>query len=270
MMPRYLSLLLFIVIFSGISNTTAQESTQEKEQDYITVTTLQAADHVDFEAWKAVEEEFFNKVTSKIDLIKSHEFLVSYFSPLLSEIKVINMIGNWQDIALINEKRLELIESAWPDEEERNAFFELQNSFYKTRHSDEIYLASEFMKKLDREEGQNVPFVFMVRKNILSDYEDENSFENYQRYVQEVLYKNSKVLAYYPFRHFWGADSREFIELFVFDTFSDVELAKYETNALMNQLIEDEEGRKDFMASIYSAIESQKTSFYKNVPSLSK
>lgn len=270
MTPRFIPILLFILFLSDIPTATAQANDEKNEPGFVTVTTLHAADHIDFESWKAVEEEYFNKVTSKIDLIESHEFLVSYFSPGLSEIKVINVIGDWQDIATINEKRLELIEKAWPDEEERDAFFELQNSFYKTRHSDEIYLATEFTKKLVREEGQNVPFVFMFKTNILSDFEDENSYENYQRYVQEVLYNNSKILGYYPFKHFWGADSREFIEIIVMDTFSDVEHARYESNALINQLVENEEERKDFMSSVFSAIESQKTTFYKNVPSLSK
>ena len=84
------------------------------------------------------------------------------------------------------------------------AFFEKQNSFYQSKHSDEIFLTSEFSKDLIREAGQNRPYVFMIRNNILSDTEDEDSYENYKKYFEEVVLKNNKVQGYYPFSHFWG------------------------------------------------------------------
>jgi len=266
---RLLSVLFCFVICLD-SYVVSAQSEDDKNLNYITVTTLQGVDGFDFEAWKEVEEEYFEKVTSKIDLIKSHEFLFSYFSPRAGEIKVINVIGDWQDIVRINDLRSELIEEAWPDIDERNAFFEKQNSFYKSKHSDEIYLNSEFKKDLVKEPGQNMPFVYMFKTNILSDSGDENSYDNYRKYVRDVLNENSKILAYYPFNHFWGSDSRQFVEVFVYDTFSDIELSKFEGNALLAQLIPDEQERKDFFTSLYSAIDSQETSFYTNVPTLSK
>jgi len=266
---RYVSLLFLFVLSVNCAPVQAQVEDSDEPQ-YVTITTLYGVHNFDFQAWKAVEEEYYDKVTSKIDLIKSHEVLVSYFSPLNSEIKVINVIDNWTDIAEINEMRSELIEEGWPDLEERNRFFEKQNSFYKSKHSDEIYLTTHFRKDLVREPGQNVPFVFMVRTNILSDSEDEHSYENYKQYVKQVLFENSKILAYYPFNHFWGADSREFVEIFVVDSFSDVELSGYENHALMTQMIPDEQERTEFLRSMNSAVESQNTAFFKNVPSLSK
>ena len=236
------------------------------EQSYVTITTLHGVDGFDFEAWKEVEEEYFNKVTSKIDLIRSHEVLMSYFAPQFGEIKVINVIGSWEDIMTINEMRMSLIEEAWPDEEERKAFFEKQNSFYKSKHEDEIYLTSESTKDLIREPGQNMPFTFMIKTNILSDTEDEDSYANYKKYFEEVVLKNSKVQGYYPFSHFWGDDSREFVELFVFDTFSDVEDSQYESNALLSKIVPEEEDRRNFLSSLFSAIESQETLFYRNIP----
>ena len=247
-----------------------QEITEEEQPAYVTVTTLYGVDGFDFEAWKEVEEEYFNKVTSKIDLIRSHEVLMSYFAPQFSEIKVINVIRSWDDIMTINELRMELIEEAWPDEEERIAFFEKQNSFYKSKHSDEIFLTSEYSKDLIREPGQNRPFTFTIKTNILSDNEDEDSYKNYKKYIENVIYKNSKILAYYPFRHFWGDDSREFVEMLVSDSFSDVEMAQYESNALISKIVPDEEDRKQFLSSLYSAIDRQETKFYRNIPSLSK
>ncbi|MEL4456027.1 hypothetical protein [Lutimonas vermicola] len=269
MKPLSLSLVILFVAVLNLSPISGQEII-DGEQAYVTITTLHGVEGFDFEAWKEVEEEYFNKVTSKIDLIRSHEVLMSYFLPEFGEIKVINVIGSWEDIMTINEMRMALIEEAWPDEEERNAFFEKQNSFYKSKHEDEIYLTSESTKDLIREPGQNLPFTFMIKTNILSDTEDEYSYDNYKNYVEEVLYKNSKILGYYPFKHFWGADSREFVEMFIFDSLSDVELSQYESNALIAKIIPNEEGRMQFLTSLYSAIESQESKFYRNIPSLSK
>ena len=195
---------------------------------------------------------------------------MSYFAPQFGEIKVINVINSWEDIMTVNEIRASLIEEAWPDEEERKAFFERQNSFYKSKHSDEIFLTSDYSKDLVKEPGQNRPFVFMMKNNILADTEDENSYENYGKYVENVIYKNSKILAYYPFSHFWGDDSREFVELFIMDSFSDVEMSQYESNALLSKIVPGEDERSEFISSLFSAIESQETSFYRNIPSLSK
>lgn len=266
-LPFY-SILILILCCSSLVN--AQEGSEDKNPLYVTVTTLHGVDGFDFEAWKEVEKEYFDKVTSKIDLIHSHEVLMSYFAPQFSEIKVINVVNSWEDIMAINEMRVELIEEAWPDEEERKAFFEKQNSFYKSKHSDEIFLTSDYSKDFVKEPGQNRPFTFMLKNNIISDFEEEDSYENYKQYIKKIIFKNSKILGYFPFSHFWGDDSREFVELFVFDSFSDIELSQYESNALLSDIISEEEERRQFIASLFSAIESHETSFYRNIPSLSK
>lgn len=259
-----------LMLLFNINEIKAQNADEDNRPVFMTITTLQGADGFDFEEWLAIEEEYFEKVTSKIDLLTSHEVLMSYFAPQFGEIKVINVINSWEDIIKVNDRRKELIEKAWPDEEERKAFFEKQNSFYKSRHSDEIFLTADNAKDLVRLPGQNVPYVFMIKTNILSDSEDENSYENYNTYVEEVIDNNSKIQAYYPFSHFWGDDSREFVEMFVLDAFSDAEMSQYEANALLSEMYPDEVARKEFLASIFSAIESQSTSFYRNIPSLSK
>jgi len=264
-------LLLIVIFFLLISPVIrAQDTEEEFTPVYVTITTIHGLVDFDFENWKAVEQEYFDKVTSQNELILSHEVLLSYFNPEFAEIKIINVLSSWEDIVEANERRMELIEKAWPDEEERAAFFEKQNSFYRSLHSDEIFLSSIYSKSLVKEPGQNRPFTFMVKTNILGDTEMEDSYNNYKTFAKEVIFKNSRILAYYPYHHFWGADSREFMEVYVFDTFSDVENSIYESNALLSGIVPDETERKKFLTSLYSAIESQKTAFYKNVPSLSK
>ncbi len=267
---KRLSHLFLVFVLLNSSAMLGQESNEESSSQYVTVTTLQGVKGFNFEEWKEVEQEYFEKVTSKIDLIISHEVLMSYFAPQFAEIKLINVINSWEDIMTINEMRVTLIEEAWPDEEERKAFFEKQNSFYKSKHADEIFLTSDFSKKFIPESGQNVPLTFMVKTNILADTEDDDSYDNYKRYIEEVIQKNDKILGYYPFSHFWGDDSREFIEMLVFDSFTDVELSQYESNALIAKIIPEEEDRRQFLTSLFSAIESQETMFYRNIPSLSK
>lgn len=265
-LPLILISTLFLICFPVIG----QETEESFEPKYVTITTLHGVDGFDFEAWKEVEQEYFEKVTSKIEQIESHEVLFDYFAPQFGEIKVINVMNSWEDIIAINEARSALIEEAWPDEEERKSFFEKQNSFYKSKHSDEIFLTSPYSKDLKKETGQNVPFIFMIKTNILSDIEDEDSYDNYKLYFEEVISKNRKILAYYPFRHFWGDDSREFVEMFVMDSFSDAELSQYESNALLSKMLPDQNDRTQFLLSLFSAIERQETSFYRNIPALSK
>ncbi len=69
----------------------SQESTDVFEPVYILVTTLHSVENVDMNEWKAIEKEFFDKVTSKNDLIFSQEVLVNYFSPDLSDVKLITV-----------------------------------------------------------------------------------------------------------------------------------------------------------------------------------
>ena len=54
------------------------------------------------------------------------------------------------------------------------------------------------------------------------------------------------------------------------DSFSDVEISQYESNALISKIVPNEEDRKQFLKSLYSAIDSQETKFYRNIPTLSK
>jgi len=272
-MKYKLSALIFLFISFLFSNYLfSQEEVNEFEPVFITVTTLYGAEGFDYENWKSVEQEYFDNVTSKNDLILSHEVLVNYFSPKFSEIKVINVIRSWDDIMQVNELREELISKAWPDEDKRKVFFEKQNSFYSSYHSDEIYQSSNYGKNLASEMrvNYNKPLVYLLKTNILSDHEDEDSYKNYENYIQNVIHKNDLIKAYSPYRHFWGADSREFIELMVYSSLSEIENAMYRNKEIMKKLVPDEIERKEFIESLERAIESQASKIFTNIPSLSK
>ena len=57
---------------------------------------------------------------------------------------------------------------------------------------------------------------------------------------------------------------------FEFDAWKEVENADFENNALLSKFLANEDKRKQFLSSMYSAVKSQKSSFYKNVLTLSK
>lgn len=48
----------------------------------------------------------------KNDLILSHEMMVNYYSPELSELKIVNVFRSWDDIQKSTHIRKELIEKA--------------------------------------------------------------------------------------------------------------------------------------------------------------
>ncbi len=106
-----------LFLFSSVIH--AQHKKGNLESMYVTMITLHGAEDANFDEWLKVEKEYFDKVTSKIDLIVEHEVLIRYYSNDLSEIKVVNVIKNWNDIEEINYIREALIEKAWPNREDR-------------------------------------------------------------------------------------------------------------------------------------------------------
>jgi len=91
-----------------------------------------------FNEWKAVEKEYFDKVTAKNDLMLRTNVLVHYYTDDNSEVLFVTAYKSWEDIENANEKTGELIRVGWPDSVKRRAFFEKQRSFYTSMHSDEI------------------------------------------------------------------------------------------------------------------------------------
>ncbi len=52
--------------------------------------------------------------------------------------------------------------------------------------------------------------------------------------------KNSLIKGYYPSRHLWGADSRDFVEAFVYSTIGDLEKSVEASQALVKSHWPDE------------------------------
>jgi len=264
-----------IVLFAFIfltSVTNAQEEPKEFEPVYITVTTLHGIGGVDIKEWKATEQEFFDKVTNKIDLLVAHEVLISNIYNDFSDIKVVNVFKSWDDIQKVNQIRDELIAQAWPDEESKNQFFEKQNSFYTNYHSDEIYTSTKFgfTVKDEVKKAQKKSFAYFVQTSTLSDENDENSYNDYIKYVNNVFHKNPMIKGYYPQRHLWGSDSRDFVEVFVVNSVEDIKKVIENNKRLLKELVPNDEKRKGFVEVYEKGVLSRSNAIYVNVPSLSK
>jgi len=135
-------LVLGMLIFTFLLNTEVRAQDEPKPV-YITVTTMHRNLDTDRKDWQKTEQEYFDKVTSKNDLIIHTNILNHYYTANSSEVLFIYVYKTWADIEKSNAITNELIKKGWPDEKVRKAFFDKQNSYYDSMHSDEIYTFSK-------------------------------------------------------------------------------------------------------------------------------
>lgn len=244
----------------------------EPQYYYSTVSKLHGIEDADMEAWKNIEQEFFDKVISKNDRISGHEMLINVDEPGLSEVIIIYTYKNWEDYIEAKKLTEELIEMAWPDEQKRAEFFEEQNKNFGLYYSNEMFRSTGTLKRIDPELRKNrtTPLYFYIVNNKLADYNNQENINAYEDYVNNVTFKNKNVLGYYPFRHFIGSDSRDFMEVYVTDSYESL-LESFELDkALLLQLFPDQQNRQDFIDVYNQGVESATGIIYKNIPSLSK
>ncbi len=98
----------------------------------------------------------------------------------------------------------------------------------------------------------------------------KDSYDVYKEYFSNVTKKNKYLRAYYPYRYYLGSDSREFIEMIVVNSLSDLDKMFNRNDALLEKHIPDATKRKEFLNIYRKAIASHKDDIYINVPSLSK
>jgi len=272
---RKSSRLLIVVIFTlllGSSFLTAQE---KQPQRYLAVTTLHwNMDMEDFsmDEWKAVEKEFLDKVTLKNELILATNFGLHYMTADNTELVYVQLFNSWEDIDKANKRNAELSKLAWPDEAKRKAYFKKRDAYYGSYHSDEIYAPIPGAKpNLEESDKANL---FYVRKSHLAFPEDGTKKEfNELRdpFVKEVIHKNKFIKGYYPYVHAWGADKRDFIEVFVVASLADLDKALDESGKLNKARFNDEAKQKAAgkkMGKYFTGFHGDYV--YKSVPSLAK
>ncbi|PCI09820.1 MAG: hypothetical protein COB73_04605 [Flavobacteriaceae bacterium] len=257
-------LLLISVQFFGQEEKEATTETEFKPAYIVIVKMHFNSDHViDFSEWKKTEEEYFDKVISKNDLIMHSGVYRHYLTPDSSEILFIKVFDSWFDFEAALDLNVELIEEAWPDEDERAAFFEKQSSFYNDEHSDEMYSTLPFYKSLETESEE--PLLVYMRKN-----EAGEGGDGYQEYFDNVIAKNKYIKGFFSMKHFFGAHSRDAYEVGVYDNLADIEKAFEENQRLSNEHWADKEEREAFFKEFNKVFKGHGDYIYQTVPELAK
>jgi hypothetical protein len=242
---------------------------------FISVTTIHwNMNNKDFsmDKWKAIEKEYFDKVTSKNQYILSSMLLMHYFSADNTELKVVNSYSSWENIEKADERSDELAKAAWPDSVQRREFFKTQSAYYSNFHSDEIYSNLPYAKPLAAKSTEPLIYYVMVSQMAFPDNGTrKESRELMTEYVDKVISKNPSILAYYPSRHYWGANSQDFVQVYVVKTFEDIVKALDTDTNLEKSAWPDETSRKDYFAKRNKYFTGQHADYiYTSVPELTK
>jgi hypothetical protein len=258
---------LLVCAFMSTTLTFAQEKAEEELKPvYISVTTLHwSADaDVDFSDWDKTEQEYFDKVTSKNDLIIGSGYYTHYFTPDNSEVLAVSVYKSWEDMEKADEVTNKLVEAGWPDEDARKAFFDKQGSYYAAKHSDEIYMSFPRVRKEVKTDSTE-PLLYYVRKNTVGE-----GGEGYMEYFNNITMKNKYIKGFYAHRHRWGADARDRMEVGVFDNLGDIEKSFEENQRLVKEHWPNEDARKAFFKEYNKMFAGHGDYIYTNVPKLHK
>src|SRR3970040_233509 len=106
---KFLVLGMLIFTFLLSVNICAQE---DPKPVYITITTMHRNLDADGKDWRKTEQEYYDKVTSKNDLIIGSEILTHYYTANSSEILHVSVYKNWEDIEKSNDVSEDLIKNA--------------------------------------------------------------------------------------------------------------------------------------------------------------
>jgi hypothetical protein len=265
-----LAALFCLALFAGRAN-----SQPAGEPKFLTVTTIHWSMNVpDFKMdnWKALEKEYFDKVTSKNEYIESSMVLLHYFTADNTELKIVNSYSSWENIEKAEDRSNELAKAAWPDETQRRAFFKKESAYYTDMHSDEIYSTLPFVKPLAAKSSEPLIYYVMVSKLAFPDGGTQKEAGDLMtEYMNKVISKNPDILAYYPARHAWGSDGRDFVQAFVVKSFGDVVKALDGDTELAKTAWPDEAARKEYFDKLGKYFTGMHADYiYTSVPELSK
>ncbi|AOW08257.1 hypothetical protein [Flavobacterium gilvum] len=232
------------------------------------MTTLHRNLDIDPKDWKATEQEYFDKITSKNDLVLGSEILTHYYTSNNTEVILVDVYKTWEDIEKAQEIDDELAKKAWPDEKARTAFFDKRKSYYTPFHSDEIYSSIETIGHKEFKPSSKEPMIIYIRKSQLSM---SGKGKGMKEFNEKVTLKDPTIKGYYPFRHAWGSDSRDFMEAYYFDSFADIEKSNKKQDELEKTAWPKEADSKAFFDELKLAFTGVHGDYiYHNLPEASK
>lgn len=144
-MKRFTQVTVAIALFCLL---TGSAFSQDNEGHYYTITTwkIEIPQDGSRKEFNNLMKEWYEKITSKNDKIISERIMRHSSGSDLRDVVVITEYASWNDIDAAQKKQEELVEAAWPDKEQRQAFFKTFNK-YSTTHSDEIYQETPSLRK---------------------------------------------------------------------------------------------------------------------------
>ncbi|HSD14574.1 MAG TPA: hypothetical protein VLB74_07990 [Flavobacterium sp.] len=237
------------------------------------MTTLHRNLNTDPKDWKATEQEYFDKVTSKNDLIIGFEILSHYYTGNNTEVIIVCIYKTWEDIEKAHSISEDLEKKAWPDEKTRTAFFDKQKSYYTPFHSDEIYSSVESIGRIDFKPTSKEPMIVYIRKSQFSfdDKAKDKGKALMKEFNDKITLKDPNIKGYYPFRHTWGSDSRDFMEAYYFDSFADIEKSNKKQDELEKAAWPKEADSKAFFDELKLGFTGVHGDYiYHNLPGVSK
>lgn len=261
-----LGLVLWMTLGCVIGN--AQEKQEKAKPVIITMTTLHRSMDVKGKDWKAAEQEYFDKVTSKNDLIIGSELMTHYYTDDNTEVILVNVYKSWDDIEKAKAISDDLTKKGWPDEKARTAFFDKYEKFYTPVHSDEIYQSITSIGEIPYKDQTKKPMIVYLRK---SQMNMEGKGKNVKEFNEKITFKDPFIKAYYPFRHLWGSNSTDFMEAFFYDSLADLEKSSEKINELIKSTWPNEKDADAFFDELEKSFTGKHSDYiYRNIPSLSK
>ncbi len=239
---------------------------------YISFTKLHGFKDIDKAELKKVETDFYKKVIKKNPYILHYEFLYNYYENDDPDYIIMKVFKSWDDIEKALKENQRLIRKAWKDDDERRKFFKKQNKFYDVYYSNEIFTSAPLStyKPESLAEGEKGQKLFYVLFDKLADYDRDDSLDAYRKYIKNVTYKNPYVKAYYAHKHYVGSDSRDFLQIFVVDSYKDLLKSFKKDKELLNGMIPDEKERNNFIDIYNKGVMRVRNGLYLNIPEISK
>lgn len=259
--------LILLMVLVGVK-ICAQEKKDEEKPVYITVTTMHRNLDSDAKEWKNFEQEYFDKVISKNDLIIGSELLTHYYTQNSSEVLLVSVYKTWDDIEKSNTISDDLIKKAWPDEKARKAFFEKYNTYYTPMHSDEIYESITSIGRKEYKDETKKPMIVYIRESEMSM---KGKGQNLKEFNDKVTFKDPYIKAYYPYRHAWGSNSTDFLEAYFYDSLADLEKSNEKITELIKTNWPKDADAKTFFDELEKSFTGLHKDFiYRNIPTMSK
>lgn len=216
---------------------------------FITVTKMHwnmDQEDFDMDEWQDVEKQYLDKVTKKNDYIMGASFHMHMYTPDNTELLYVQLFKSWEDISKAQDRNDELAKEAWPDEDEREAYFKKQQGYYSLEHSDEIYVPIGQPKFEPDSDKDYIAYLRISKLAFPEDGTMKEFNELNNEFFQNVIMKTDKIKGYYPMAHAWGNDRRDYVEAFVVESLGDLENLRQETWEKAKEHWPDEAKRTEF------------------------